>query len=268
MRLRLLLHSTDKILPINYNYYLSAAVYKLLKFGSKEFAEFLHDKGFILNGRPYKLFCFALRFKRMKINGNSIHLLKPEAELYISSALVEEFIRNFVIGSFNNQLLEIAGGTVKCTFAINQIESLPEPNFNSTDKFNLLSPIVLSTLKDRDNGGVHQYYFRYNDDINEINRVFNQNLKNKYKLIYNHEYVGENLMLEWDKDYIHKREKINKRMTKKISIEKIPGKPVDIIANEIPFTLNGNSALIKVGYDCGFGEKNSMGFGMAEIKDF
>jgi len=27
--------------------------------------------------------------------------------------------------------------------------------------------------------------------------------------------------------------------------------------------LKGNPKLIKVGYDCGFGEKNSMGFGFA-----
>jgi CRISPR-associated endoribonuclease Cas6 len=41
--------------------------------------------------------------------------------------------------------------------------------------------------------------------------------------------------------------------------------PIEIIANEIPFTLSGNSELIKVGYECGFGEKNSTGFGMVEL---
>ncbi|GAB6282828.1 MAG: CRISPR-associated endoribonuclease Cas6 [Ignavibacterium sp.] len=264
MRLKLTLNSNDKFIPVNYNYYLSASIYRLLNFGSPEFAEFLHNKGFVLNGKPYKLFCFALRFRNIKIMGNNIQLLEPSAELYISSPLVEDFIQNFVIGTFNYQSLEIADNNFKFTFIINQIESLSVPQFDGLNKFRLLSPIVLSTLKEKENGSLHQYYFRYNDDINEINRVFNQNLKNKFTLIHNTKYEGDDLILEWDKDYIEKREKKNKRLTKKISIEKFEGNPIDIIANEIPFTLTGSKELVKVGYECGFGEKNSMGFGLVD----
>lgn len=264
MRLKLTLNSNGKSLPVNYNYYLAAAIYNLLKFGSPEFAEFLHNKGFVLNGKPYKLFCFALRFKNIKVIDNIIRMIEPGAELYVSSPLIEDFIQNFIIGTFTNQSFEIAGNNFKCNFFINQVESLPEPHFNKTNNFHLLSPVVLSTLREKENGKTHQYYFRYNDNIAEINRVFNQNLKNKFKLIYNVEYEGDDLILEWDKDYIAKREKKNKRLTKKIAIEKYDGNPIDIIANEIPFTLTGNPELMKVGYHCGFGEKNSMGFGLAD----
>lgn len=128
----------------------------------------------------------------------------------------------------------------------------------------MLSPMVLSTVEEEENK-THQHYFKYNDSIEEINRVLNQNLKNKFKLIYDNEYSDDDLILVWDKNYIDKKLKERKRLTKKISIMKNHEPPIEIIANEIPFTLSGNAELIKVGYESGFGEKNSMGFGMAEL---
>ena len=32
-----------------------------------------------------------------------------------------------------------------------------------------------------------------------------------------------------------------------------------------PFGVSGSPALIQIGYECGFGDKNSAGFGMAEV---
>jgi CRISPR-associated endoribonuclease Cas6 len=32
-----------------------------------------------------------------------------------------------------------------------------------------------------------------------------------------------------------------------------------------PFTLKGDTELMKIGYEAGYGEKNSMGFGMAKV---
>ncbi|PJA95414.1 MAG: CRISPR-associated endoribonuclease Cas6 [Ignavibacteriales bacterium CG_4_9_14_3_um_filter_34_10] len=262
MRLKLTLFSQDEFFPLNYNYYLSSAIYKLLKFGSEEFSNFLHDKGFQLKGKKYKLFTFALRFNQLLINSTNIRLLSNEATLFISSPLIDDFIRNFIIGTFEQQSIEIADGTNKCKFLINQVEAIPQPEFQEINHFKMLSPMVLSTVEENGNK-THQHYFRYNDKIDEINRVFNQNLKNKYKLIYDKEYSEDDLILVWDENYINKKLNEKKRLTKKISVIKNHEEPIEIIANEIPFTLSGNSELIKVGYECGFGEKNSIGFGMA-----
>ena len=54
MRIKLKLKSDSSSLTYNYNYPLSVAIYKLLNFGSNEFAAFLHDKGYMLNGKAYK----------------------------------------------------------------------------------------------------------------------------------------------------------------------------------------------------------------------
>lgn len=263
MRIVLQLSSNDKYLPINYNYFLSAAIYKLLHIGSPEFSEFLHTKGYQLNGKKYKLFSYALRFEKMEIIHSKILLKSPKVKLYVSSPIVDEFIQNFVIGTFQNQLIEISDHLLKTTFTIEQVESLPEPVFEKENYFNMLSPLVLSTKKESD-GNLTQHFIRYSDEITEINRVLNQNLKHKYELIYNKQHLGEDVLLEWDKNYIEKKLKNNKRLTKKISILKNGIRPVEIIANEIPFILTGSQELIKVGYECGFGEKNSMGFGLVE----
>ena len=263
MRLVLQLHTNDKHLPTNYNYYLSAAIYKLLKLGSPEFSEFLHTKGYELNGKKYKLFSYALRFERMRIDQSKITILAPAVKLCVSSPIVDDFIQNFVFGTFQNQQIEIADHTIRTKFSITQVESLPEVEFHESNCFKLLSPLVLSTKRENGNE-LSQYFLRFNDDISEINRVLNLNLKHKYELIYKKQYDGTDLQLVWDDTYISKKLKENKRLTKKISIFKDGIRPVEIIANEVPFSLSGNKELIKVGYDCGFGEKNSMGFGLSE----
>lgn len=256
--------SNNKI-SVNYNYALSASIYKLLKFGSEEFSAFLHDIGYKNAGKTYKLFAFALRFDKFKIKHDVITLLEPSCRLIISSTLIKEFIQNFVIGSFQEQKIEVVDNSIKTAFNIEKIETLSEPPINSKEKLIMLSPLILST-KVKNNDRLEQYYFRYNDPLSEINRVFNKNLINKYELVHSKEYNGGGVTLKWDENYIRKMEERKKRITKKVTIRKDEHLKIDLIGNQLPFEINGDKELIKVGYDCGFGEKNSLGFGVAEIK--
>jgi CRISPR/Cas system endoribonuclease Cas6 (RAMP superfamily) len=45
-------------LPLNYHYPLSAAIYRLLRFGSAEFSSFLHDTGCKSGDRTCKFFSY------------------------------------------------------------------------------------------------------------------------------------------------------------------------------------------------------------------
>ena len=264
MRMLLKLKAHNKYITPNYNYQLSSAIYNLLRLGSSEFAEFLHTTGYKQNKRTYKLFTFSLQFDKISIEKGKIKLLSPRASLYIDSAITDDFITNFVLGSFGAQTIHLQFGKELVTFEIEQAETLPEPQFGETAKFKLLSPIVLSTMKDTE-VSINTYYLRYNDDMEEINRILNQNLINKYELIHNSPYNGGAVKLSWDDEYIKRRKARGKRLTKKISVLKSGERPIEIVGNEIPFTLTGSPELMKVGYSCGFGEKNSMGFGMAEV---
>ncbi|MFQ6116059.1 MAG: CRISPR-associated endoribonuclease Cas6, partial [bacterium] len=62
MRIKLSLRPKGKTtqIPINYQYPLSAAIYKILQQASPAYAEFLHDKGYPApSGRLMKLFTFS-----------------------------------------------------------------------------------------------------------------------------------------------------------------------------------------------------------------
>ncbi len=262
MRLNIHLNcSVGTAIPINYNYQLSSAVYNLLKFGSDEFSTFLHNEGYKLDGKSYKLFSFALRFEKININGNYIHILSPHLSLHISSPLVDTFIKNFVIGTFENGYVLLTDKNNIIPLKIISAEIIPDPQFSNKMKFILYSPMVLSTVHTF-NGKTNQYYLRPND-IDDTNRVLTKNLINKKGLIYGNQALEGSLKLEWDPDYLRR----NTRITKKITINENGQYPIDVIGIQAPFTIEGDTDLIKVGYECGFGEKNSMGFGFAEVVD-
>jgi CRISPR-associated endoribonuclease Cas6 len=264
MRLKLLLRSQRvEKLSINYNYSLSSAIYKLLKLGSPEFASFLHSIGYKLRNKTYKLFTFALKLQYNSIEKDYFVLNAADNFLYVSSPLIDDFIKNFLIGTFEDQKIELYSNYIKSEFFIQQVEALPLPQFITSMHFLLHSPMVLSTYKDF-NAKTHQYFLRNTDDSDTLNRVFNQNLINKYEAIYQTVYNGSGVIFKWDKNYIEHSEAKRKRVTKKVSITKDLNNPIDIIGVQAPFFVEGDTNLIKIGYECGFGEKNPMGFGMVE----
>lgn len=254
MRLLLALSSrAGTLLPAHYNHPLAAAVYHMLRFGSREFAAYLHDIGYHLNGYTYKLFSFALRFEQMEFQGNAIRLRSPRAELHISSPLVDDFIHNVVLGSFQSQTLRIG----QAEFHIDRIETLPPPPFSPHMMFTLHSPLVLST-KRRYNNILRQYYLRP-DDTEEINRVLTANLARKYEILTGMRLPHASVQLTWDNHYLARR----KRITRRIIIGESHS-AVNVIGMQAPFALYGSPELIRTGYECGFGEKNAMGFGLAK----
>lgn len=258
MRLKLTLATEQgNLISYNYHYHLSSAIYKLLRFGSEDFSKFLHDQGYVFNGKNYKLFTFALRFDKYSNLKKAIKLESPNVYLYISSPLIDEFIKNFIIGTFESQVIDLTELNFPIKFKIKFVETIALPRITENISLKMLSPLVLSTVREH-NGKINQYFLR-EDDKDEINRVLTNNMRNKYKAVFNKDNEGE-LKLTWDEEYIKK----TKRITKKITINQNGKFPIDIIGLNAPFNLRGNLDLIKLGYECGFGEKNSMGFGFAE----
>ncbi|MDY0286030.1 MAG: CRISPR-associated endoribonuclease Cas6, partial [Bacteroidales bacterium] len=62
MRIRLTINRTTKqrMLPMDYPYYISAWIYKVLLQADTDFAQFLHEQGYGQSeSKRYKLFCFS-----------------------------------------------------------------------------------------------------------------------------------------------------------------------------------------------------------------
>lgn len=132
-------------------------------------------------------------------------------------------------------------------------------------KFLTLSPIVTAITNEHYGRSV-QHFLDYMNPEERGKYVSNivQNLLRKYKLVYKKDYAGSREFdFSFDVDYIVKRQgKIKKNIRFKKDYK--TGKYSRIVGMEAPFTIKADVELIKIGYQCGFGEKNSAGFGMVE----
>src|SRR5690606_32265654 len=221
---------------------------------SPEFSEFLHSTGYKIDSKTYKLFSFALKFKKSEFRNGCINIIDPEAYLYIASPKIEEFIKNFILGTFEARELRIESTVFNIRFA----EMEPLPDISSRMKFVLLSPLVLSTGR-IENSKLRQVFLRP-QNISTINKVMTSNLRNKYFLLHGNGKDFEEVKLKWDEEYLIKKGTV----TKKVSIISENKPPVHNIGIQAPFEIEADPELLSVGYHCGFGEKNSMGFGMAQ----
>lgn len=254
----------ESAVPANYQYYLSSAIYHLLALASPDYATFLHEAGYqnASSERYLKMFTFsrldipAVRFAEGRlVAGNP----RPW-HLQIASPMDDEFVQNFVLGLFQQQELEIRGQNTGTRFLIEQVEALAPPRFSEMMRFKTLSPIVVSTMREH-KGKLHPYYYRVNDP--ELSEAVRQNLLSKYEIIHGHPSADDRLEFTLDVDYLNRRggpEKVSKLIT----IKEGTREETRIKGFECPFTLAGNPELMRVAWECGIGDHNSMGCGMVE----
>jgi CRISPR-associated endoribonuclease Cas6 len=124
--------------------------------------------------------------------------------------------------------------------------------------FACLSPLVATTKREH-NGKLSTHYYRYDDPA--LSEALRQNLIRKYRLIHGHEPEHADFALRFDSDFVRKK----KDGIYKLVQYRARGEVTQIKGIFAPFRVEGSPELIAVGYEAGFGEKNSMGFGMGEI---
>lgn len=271
MRLELTLIPLEKhcTIPINYQYPLSGAIYRILSNASPEYAEWLHNHGYMTpSGKPIKMFVFSkLDLSKATVNGNTLTCedSKP-CKLRLSSPMIENFMENFVMGAFAKQEITIANHDTKGRFLIQDIVNLPEPKFQQnldgslpTIKFLCLSPIVVSNYGSKEDEKQIQHYIR--PDEPEFPEAIRKNLIQKFITVYKTPPQNQEMSFSWEKTYIQRKGGYNK-ISKLITI--CEGDPCEtkVKAFMAPFYLSGSAELIHIAYECGIGEKNSMGFGM------
>jgi len=169
MRFEITLNRTTKqrMLPMDYQYYISAWIYKVLKQADSEFADFLHNKGYGQNEtKLYKLFCFSrLNFGKPK--------LWKEKKLFEISALeirlqlsfdVNEAATNFIKGLFITQEFYLGDKFNGIDFKVSKVEALPELDFSETMQYQLQTPWVVSYKTENDK---HAQYLKPDNELFE-----------------------------------------------------------------------------------------------------
>lgn len=251
MRLKIIIDVADRLtLPINYTPLLTGVIYRFLAASDAEYAAFLHDEGYTAGAKRFKLFTFSqlMAKQRRILDANHIHF-GSQLTWYVSSP-VERFLSHFADTLLTQGRLSLGRRELQ----IKDVSIPRIPRFQTQMRFRCLSPIVMSTVRQRD-GKQTQHYCLPDDPA--LSELIRQNLMRKHEAIYGHNPKEDALTFQFDENYIAKK---HGRVTRLVDY-----KGIKIRGVLAPFYVFGNVALIQTGYDCGFGVKNSIGFGMADI---
>ena len=168
---------------------------------------------------------------------------------YVSSPQ-EDFLGNFAASLMDEGRLRIGSQF----FPVLDVEIPQIPSFSQEMKFRCLSPITMSTRREREGKLVMHYCL---PDEPEFSELVRQNLIRKHEAIYGYKPNDDEFSMEFDQEYINRRKGKITRL--------IRYKDVDIRGVLCPFYARGSPELMFVGYECGFGDKNGAGFGMVEV---
>jgi len=254
--LRLLPKQQVTKISLNYQYPLSAAIYKILRQASPVYADFLHDQGYAApSGRLMKLFTFSRLSNPGARRRDAILVARGgNWHLQVGSPMLEEFVQNFVLGLFETAEISIGGAGWHAAFQVERVETLPRPEFKERMRFKCLSPISASTMVERD-GKLQIAYYRH--DTPGLSEALRKNLLQKYQLV--HGRLPENPELAF------RFEKRDRPRSKLIVIKEGTPEETKRKAFESYFTFTGSTELMRTAWECGLGEENSMGFGMVEV---
>lgn len=241
------------LLPINYQYELSAWIYKVIESGNDKYSEWLHENGFQNNNKQYRLFSFSnLKIPRSKIIEDCLLIQSEFIELEISF-LPEKSTEEFVKGLFRKREFTLGNRDHKIDFIVCDVRILPEPIFQQEMIYKSISPICVS--KRREEKG--SFYPEPADSCTE--EAILTNLLSKYEAFYGVPAKIDLLKCSFSPISPAKR----KLITIKVGTPhqtRIPGYFYD-------FILNAPPELQRIAYHCGIGHKNSSGFGAITTKN-
>ena len=246
-------------LPINNSHLISSLIYNIVDKSSSDYAERLHEQGYRLQNRAFKLFTFSPLYPGnhhkwvMHENGT---MSTAEALLHVTvSSPKNEFIEHLVIGLLQEPLVLVGNQR----FKVETVRKLDSPDLSDNMPFIMLSPLVCTTKRELEQ--YPQYLF---PGDSEFERVLLENLLRKYQVLHGREFActSEQFSFSIDHAYV---ERMNGKIQKLITLKEGRSDETKIKGTLAPFRLKASRELIEVGYECGFGEKNSQGFGMVKV---
>jgi CRISPR-associated endoribonuclease Cas6 len=253
MRIQITLITDDHIsIPVNYQEYLTAAVYGYVNAGDVEYSKFVHDEGYLADGgkrfKPFTHSWIRVPASRRRVNGDRLHI-SPGTIGWVVSSPLDEFLQPFATGLLQTASLRLGTETIK----VAAVEAVGSPEIQPSMRMTCLSPIVASVRRpDRTT-----QYLRPVDDPAVFSEAIRKNLVAKFKALTGQEPADSNLNFQFDMEYLNRNHDGTKKATYK---------GIDIIGILAPFTVSGSVELMRLGYDSGFGGKTACGFGCAEVR--
>ena len=238
-------------LPINYQYELSAWIYKVIALGDESYARWLHENGFSHKHKKMKMFTFSnLYIPDAKREEDRLCIFSDLISLNLSF-LPEKSTEEFIKGIFSEQQFSLGDHKSKVAFRVRQVELVPSPDALATMEFKTLSPVVIC-LKEAE--GNIKYLSPEHPNYGQL---LMNNLTEKYQLFYETPFTG-------NKTFYF--ELLTPARSRLVTIKANTQQQTKVRGFHYSFLLKADPALIKVAYEAGLGEKGSLGFGMIESK--
>lgn len=235
-------------IPFNYQYEQQAVIYKVLSLANYEYATWLHNNGYRMENKKFKLFTYSRliipSYDQDKQNGRII--IKSDTIEWYISFLPEKSTEKFIQGIFMNQTFQLGDKKSVTQFNVQSIETLPPLVYQEEMTFETLSPMCVSF---NEPNGKTTYLSPANPLIKGALLI---SLLNKYKAYYGKDYVGK-----LDFDFTLLNQPKEKLITMKV------GTPDEskIKGYLCRFKVRAPEELMKILYEVGVGEKGSIGFG-------
>ena len=242
MQLLIELQKIDQFsLPISYNYLLQSMIYNLLK-NKEDLSAQLHERGYQIEDKHFKLFTFSLLRGQYKIHGKRIEFL--DKVLFEIRTVDKTILLSIVESLLNLDTLRIGQNLVKILNVKIGHKKLTENSY----KIRMISSLVVRST-DADT----KKTLYYNPFDTEFKSRIMENFERKYQAYYHKAPTGR-----FDIEPINFSLK-NKFVTKY--------KDYLITGWKGEFEIRGDAEVLDFLYQVGLGEKNSMGFGMFVIEE-
>ncbi|GAB4499823.1 MAG: CRISPR-associated endoribonuclease Cas6 [Saprospiraceae bacterium] len=245
------------VLPLSYNYELSAWIYRVLQNADAGYSAFLHQRGYSTGRKSFKLFSFSqLNVPKRSIEGDRLHIQSREISFVIGFYLdrtAEEFVR----GLFQEQQFSLGDRLSRARFAVQTVEMRPPqlPNGPEPVRIRTLSPLVIA--RKRPDNAPDEYLHPDDPDFGGLLLL---NLLDKYAAATGHEPPRF-----WDAAQFGFRPVGPAPKSKLVTIKSGTLAQTRVKGWMFDFELDVPRELLEVGLLAGFGKENAQGFGCGAI---
>ncbi len=255
MRFKLILsvkaESFGNVLPVSYQYELSAAVYRRFRENMDSYLSWLSSNGFApVDDCRNRLFSFSnLYIPRIRVENDRLHILVKKVQMWISFLPVRG-TREFVEKLFLGATFVLGDRRSRVELAVDEIVDCPVPEFGREAEYLALSPIVFMVA--RSNRSM-EYIGPDNPDYATC---FYRAILGKYEKIFGRPFKG---------DTGFSFQLLSEPKRKGIFMMRFTPEESKVIGYMYKFRLSMEPILHQIMYETGVGEKINLGFGCVEI---
>lgn len=245
MHLSLLLRPhSPLILPLNYQQMLQGFIYRIMQ--DREFASFLHERGYEYGKRTFKLFTFSRLTGKAQIDRRTKTICFRDTVRWQVSSVLPEFIQEFGRSLLLSPELEWHGQKL----SVEELRYKQEEHYPSCCEIVMLSPVTVHSTYETYDGRKLTRYF--DPDAPDFAQLIHDNLRRKYVAYYGSEPESKRFTIRPVR--VRARDKVVTQF-KNIIITGWNGR----------YMLEAPAELIRFAHAVGIGSRNSQGFGMFKI---